>query len=84
MSESNINGKVVEMVKERLALGATRYNSPVRLDDSRYWIQEALEEALDLSVYLSARLLQIKTLEQGGEKVYICRGGPSEDSMEHS
>jgi hypothetical protein len=28
------------------------------------WVQEALEEALDLSIYLSAKLIEIKNAEE--------------------
>lgn len=47
--------RVLDKVAERLELGQQRYNDD--LNDGRYWLTEAGEEALDLIVY-SMRALQ--------------------------
>lgn len=50
---------VVALVRKRLELGAVQYGALDVVGDRRDWVREALEEALDLSVYLAAALLRL-------------------------
>jgi len=51
--EGEMNDRILDLVKERYGHGL--------LEKSGYdWVQEALEEALDLSNYVAARLVEIK------------------------
>ena len=56
-----MNDRILNLVKERMAKGRAQYGHGL-LEKSGYdWVQEALEEALDLSIYAAARLIEIKT-----------------------
>ena len=48
------------MVKSRLDLGAKKYKKQNLVSDGRDFVNEALEEALDLSIYISMRLIELK------------------------
>jgi len=48
----SLNEQLVELIENRLAKGGKTYGSDVMLIDPRDFVVEALEEALDLSVYL--------------------------------
>jgi hypothetical protein len=55
-----MNDRILDLVKERMAKGRAQYGHGL-LEKSGYdWVQEALEEALDLSIYVAARLVEIK------------------------
>jgi len=56
--------KVMRLMRERLEGGYNQYGSLDLALDSRDLVTEALEEALDLSIYLSSRLLQIRMYER--------------------
>ena len=66
----NDNADIVKLitcaVKDRLAKGKREYKQEIDIHDGRDWTKEALEEALDLAVYLSALLLQ--RLDEGKHK----------------
>ena len=55
-----MNIKILDLIEERLVIGARKYGNENVIDDGRDFIQEALEEALDCSVYLAAKLIEIK------------------------
>lgn len=55
-----MNKEIVEAIKERLEHGKKEYPEELDVNDGRDWIQESLEEALDLAVYITAKLLQIQ------------------------
>ena len=56
-----MNDRILDLVKERMAKGRAQYGHGL-LEKSGYdWVQEALEEALDLSIYVAARLIEIKS-----------------------
>ena len=65
------NDDIITLIKERLELGRRRYGHGVILDDDttaygtdrNSWTIMALEEALDMAVYLAARLIQISNRE---------------------
>ena len=54
------NDKILKMIAQRLEKGAIKYQSQVPINGSRNNLEEALEEVLDLSVYLSAVLLELR------------------------
>ena len=56
----SINNEVTDLIRERLDVGRKRYGGHLPLDDGRDWLEEAIEEALDMSVYLSAYLIKIR------------------------
>ena len=53
------------MIQKRLEIGKREYGSQIMVNDGRDWLDEALEEALDLAVYLSAKIIHIKEKEKG-------------------
>ena len=55
-----MNREIIKLINERLDIGAKKYGKQNMVSDGRDYIQEALEEALDCSVYLAGRLLEIK------------------------
>jgi hypothetical protein len=56
----NNNNDIVSLIQERLEIGKREYKQQVDVHDGRNWSQEALEEALDLAVYLSAEIVKRK------------------------
>jgi len=53
--------EIVSLIKDRLYMaGADKYKPEMDVHDGRNWMQESLEEALDLAVYLAAKLIEIK------------------------
>tara|TARA_R100001530_G_scaffold3566_4_gene5200 strand:- start:1964 stop:2155 length:192 start_codon:yes stop_codon:yes gene_type:complete len=59
MSE-RINERIIDKIRSRLDVGAKKYGEEILDTDPREWVQEALEEVLDLAVYISAQLIRIK------------------------
>ena len=57
---ARINERIVSEVKSRLDAGAKKYGEEILDSDPRDWVQEALEEVLDLAVYISAQLIRIR------------------------
>lgn len=55
--------KVINKINERIELGRIRYGGDIPLngEKNRDNLQEAIEEALDLSIYTAALLLEKKT-----------------------
>jgi hypothetical protein len=51
---------VLAVIAERLRLGQRQYGALDAVHDRRDWTHEALEEALDLAVYLAAALLRTR------------------------
>lgn len=57
--KEELNDDILELVKERMEKGRKEYGHGLIRGD-RDWTKEALEEALDMSIYLSAKLCEIK------------------------
>lgn len=57
------NAKIILNVYQQLKKGGTTYKKDVPLDGSRNHIKDALEESVDLAVYISARLIEINETE---------------------
>tara|TARA_R100000329_G_scaffold151455_1_gene147683 strand:+ start:3677 stop:3907 length:231 start_codon:yes stop_codon:yes gene_type:complete len=53
------NTKILYLIQERLNKGAKQYGDFVPIDGSRDNLKEALDEVLDLCVYLSAVVLEL-------------------------
>ena len=60
MSELTSNDRVIAMIRERLNLGQERYGQdiPLKGEGGRDNFKESIEEALDMSIYLTATLLE--------------------------
>jgi hypothetical protein len=52
--------RIIKLVTERLQRGHKSYGDLDLTDLSRDHVQEAIEEALDMAVYLAGRLLQLQ------------------------
>tara|TARA_Y100001938_G_scaffold143176_1_gene215546 strand:- start:264 stop:581 length:318 start_codon:yes stop_codon:yes gene_type:complete len=57
------NQKIVQLIKKRLTQGAKEHGAEVPFNDTRDHLQDALEEALDMAVYLAAKIIEIKRRE---------------------
>ena len=55
-----MNLEILNLIEERLAKGEKRYGKENIASDGRDFVQEALEEALDCSVYLAGCLIEIQ------------------------
>ena len=66
------NDLIIDLIKERLDVGAKRYHQNVPIlpkdDITRDNFYEAVEEALDLSVYLAAFMLRLMNEKEEMEK----------------
>ena len=54
--------EIKALIAERMEKGRKAYGHGLLQNSGYDWVQEALEEALDLSIYLSAKLIEIKKL----------------------
>ena len=59
-----MNKKILKLIEQRLLVGEKKYGHENVLSDGRDFLKESLEEALDCSVYLAARLLEISEKEK--------------------
>jgi len=55
-----MNKDIVKRIEERLEIGKREYADQLDVNDGRDWVKEALEEALDLSIYITAKLMQME------------------------
>lgn len=60
--------ETIAQLAERIEMGAGKYG-PLHIDDTRDWVKEAQEEALDQSVYLTWKRMQHAAAQKafGGE-----------------
>ena len=61
-----MNKKIIKLIEERLDLGSKKYGKENIASDGRDFTQEALEECLDMLVYICARLIEIRKGEKDG------------------
>jgi len=54
------NADIIRLIEARLEKGRRQYGHGLIPDSGYDWVQEALEEALDLSIYVAARLVEIQ------------------------
>jgi len=52
---------IVSRIEERFDIGKKKYGDTLSLNDKRNFLKEAIEEALDMNVYLTAFLIQIES-----------------------
>lgn len=57
------NSEIISLVKSRMEKGRKEYGHGLVQNSGYDWIKEALEEALDMSIYLSAKLIEIRNEE---------------------
>jgi len=58
------NKEIINLIESRMEKGKKQYGHGLLQNAGYDWVQEALEEALDLSIYLSAKLIEIKSLQR--------------------
>ena len=81
MTMKDDNERILELIQERLAIGEERYGHGVRKNDDTTqwgtktdsWTEMGLEEALDLTIYLSAQLLRLLDKEAEQERLNAIR-----------
>ena len=56
----NMNLRILDLIGQRLAKGEKRYGKENIASDGRDFVQEALEEALDCSVYLAGHIIELQ------------------------
>ena len=54
-----MNKKILDLIQKRLEIGEKRYGKQNIASDERDFVKESLEEALDCSVYLAGRIIEI-------------------------
>lgn len=54
------NSEIIRLIEARMVKGRAQYGHGLLVDSGYDWVQEALEEALDLSIYVAARLVEIQ------------------------
>jgi hypothetical protein len=54
------NEEIMHMIAARMEKGRKEYGHGLVQNSGYDWVKEALEEALDLSIYLSAKLIEIR------------------------
>ena len=64
-----MNNQIVKLIRKRLVKGEERYGKQNIASDGRDFIQEALEEALDCSVYLAGQLIEIQAQLKSKKKL---------------
>ena len=55
-----LNELIFEKIHERMKHGSKKYGEQISIDDKRVFVAEALEEALDMTIYLAASILQVE------------------------
>lgn len=57
------NADIIRLIEARLEKGRRQYGHGLIPNSGYDWVQEALEEALDLSIYVAARLVEVQKAE---------------------
>ena len=63
-----MNKKILKLIEQRLLIGEKKYGHQNVINDGRDFLKESLEEALDCSVYLAARLLELDEKEKNNSR----------------
>ncbi len=74
--DNDDNREVIALILNRLKVGIDEYGHGFRVDDdtTQYgteddsWVEMALEEAIDMILYLSSALLRIRRNERDNQK----------------
>ena len=67
LRRTSMNERILKMIQERLEEGERKYGHENVETDGRDFIVEALEEILDCSVYVAAKLIEIQTRKGNNE-----------------
>jgi hypothetical protein len=59
-----VNDEIIKLIAERIEKGKEKYPDEIPESDDRNFLQEGVEEALDMSVYLAGELLRLKKLKK--------------------
>ena len=73
------NEEIKSLIAERMEKGRKAYGHGLLQNAGYDWVQEALEEALDMSIYLSAKLIEIKKLSTSGGIEVAADDEPTDD-----
>ncbi len=63
-----LNSDIIRLIEYRMEKGRAQYGHGLLENKGYDWVQEALEEALDLSIYLSARLIEIQRVKNNNHE----------------
>jgi len=63
------NDLILALIQKRLDAGAIEHGAQVPLNDTRDHMTDSLEEALDLAVYLAAKIIEIQRRESKWLKI---------------
>ena len=58
------NERIVRLIKSRIELGNKRFKRDMPVDGT-YGMIDSLEECLDLSLYLAAKIIELRDKEDG-------------------
>jgi hypothetical protein len=61
------NSEIIRLIESRIEKGRKEYGHGLVQGLGYDWLKEALEEALDLSIYLSAKLIELRIRETAQE-----------------
>ena len=64
----DLNDDIKALITERMEKGKKAYGHGLLPNAGYDWVQEALEEALDLAIYVSAKLIEIKTSSRSDDR----------------
>jgi hypothetical protein len=56
------NDEIKALIAERLEKGRKQYGHGLIPNSGYDWLNEALEESLDLAIYLSAKIIEVKKI----------------------
>jgi hypothetical protein len=56
----DLNDEIKSLIAQRMEKGRVAYGHGILPNAGYDWVQEALEEALDLAIYVSAKLLEVR------------------------
>ena len=59
-----MNLEILDLIRKRLLVGEKKYGHENIINDGRDFTQEALEESLDMAVYVAAKLIETKQKEK--------------------
>jgi hypothetical protein len=55
-----MNDEIITLIRERMDRGRKQYGHGLVENSGYDWVKEALEEALDLSIYVVAKLVEVR------------------------
>jgi len=68
LDNGDLNNEIKSLIAQRMEKGRIAYGHGILPNAGYDWVQEALEEALDLAIYVSAKLLEIKTSSHSDDR----------------